>query len=156
MATQDYDIALTFPTGVNVTTFARQYYAELTTTGGLSESEAAEFARGTSVSNGVRKPGATGGQAFIAGLLLVGIGDGTLTRPIQESIDNAIAAQSGNDFDGARLTQLGTDHSPGAQIYVVDGLRQAPATGSGAFVYWDGVDSWRYVRDDTVAITPTP
>ena len=154
MATQNYDIAATFPSGVNLSTFARTYYNELTTTGGLTDAEARVYARETRVDNGVRKPGRNNGQVFIGGTLLVGIGDGTVTRPIQDAINNAIAAQTGNDYEGARLAQLGTGEAPGATIYVVDGTRQSPETGTGALVYWDGEGNWRYVRDDSIAITP--
>lgn len=150
--TQNYDIAATFASGVNVTTFNLQYVAELVSAVGMTQNDAIAFAQGTKVLNGTKVNGS--GQLYSAGTLCVGIGTVAVTAAQQTAIDDTIAAQVPVAYQGALLANLGIGNIPGEYMYVSDGTRQLPAPGSGALVYWDGIDSWRYVRDDMVAITP--
>jgi hypothetical protein len=154
MATEPHDIATEFPDGVNLTDFQRDYVDELTTTASMNREQAQKLAGGNTVTNGETKPRTP--QLYIAGTLNVEFGDEPIDPNIRTAIDNTIAAQTGSDFAGPVLADMLPGDAPGQQAYVYDGVRQNPAIGSGSWIYWDGEESWRYIRDDTVAVTPAP
>lgn len=153
MTTEPHDIADDFPNGVNTVAFQRAYAQQLIDTAGFNRRRARQLVGGNSLSRGVRSRGTT--QLYTAGTYNIEIGDLPIDPNIRLAVDRAIADQQGETFMGPVLAEFDVGQHPGEQRYAFDGTRRNGTPGLGALVYWDGDQSWRYVRDDRVAVTPS-
>lgn len=154
MSTEPHDIAEDFPSGVNTADFQRAYVNELVSTAGIARGPAQQMAGGNRIEDGVRAPGSV--QLVVSGTYQIEIGDLPIDPLIRTAVDTAIALQTGSQFTGPTLAEFEAGEFPGEQRYAFDGERQSPAAGLGSWTYWDGAVNWRYIRDDSIAVTVIP
>ena len=139
------DISKAFPKGLHFGDWRRRVLTNLEATG-MSEADAMEFI-GASHIEGRPKSG----QLFSAGTLRI-ITPLVPTNDQRIAIESSISEERGRTDLGPRLRDIQPGSYAGEIMYISDVVRKF-SRGHGSVCYWDGLESWRKVSDDSVVKT---